>query len=375
MPKLTEAERQRYARHLVLPGIGEEGQRRLGDARVLVIGAGGLGSPCLQYLAAAGVGTIGIVDPDRVSASNLQRQVLYGESQLGRLKVDAARERLRDLNPNVEIKTQAAALTRDNALSLISDYDIIADGTDNFPTRYLVNDACVLAGKVNVYASIYRYEGQVSVFNGPFPGGGRGPNYRDLYPTPPPPGQVPNCAEGGVLGVLAGIVGSLQANEVIKLITGHGAPLVGRLALIDTATFQARAISFTRRPDTDIRELIDYEEFCGLPAREEVPDMDVHAYAALRRRGEAHLLLDVREPAEFAADQMGGTLIPLGELSGRLSELPRDEPIVVHCQSGLRGARAVQQLLSAGFQQVYNLSGGLEAWREAHLSRPNHLRE
>ncbi|MCB0636858.1 MAG: molybdopterin-synthase adenylyltransferase MoeB, partial [Lewinella sp.] len=336
MPSLSDAERRRYARHLVLPGIGEAGQLRLRAARVLVVGAGGLGSPCLQYLAAAGVGRIGIVDPDRVSSSNLQRQVLYGESQLGQRKVDAARDRLHDLNPLIRIDTYPVAFRRDNALALIAPYDIVVDGTDNFPTRYLVNDACVLAGKTNVYGSIFRYEGQVAVFNAPLPDGRRGPNYRDLYPTPPPPGQVPNCAEGGVLGVLPGLIGSMQANEVIKLITGIGEPLIGRLALLDAATLQWQQLRFPARPDTRITALIDYEAFCGLPAREDIPALDVAAYQEMRNRGEKHLLLDVREPAEHERDHLPGLLIPLDQLMTRLEELPREETIIVYCQTGQR---------------------------------------
>lgn len=365
LPELTAAERARYARHLILPQLGLEGQQRLKAARVLVVGAGGLGSPLLQYLAAAGVGTIGIVDPDRVSSSNLQRQVLYGEKDLGRLKVEAAKDRLLDLNPLLDIRCYPTALLKDNAMEIIAPYDMVADGTDNFPTRYLVNDACVLAGKINVYASIFRFEGQVSVFNAPLPAGGRGPNYRDIFPAPPPPGQVPSCAEGGVLGVLPGVVGSMQANEVIKLITGVGEALIGRLFLFDAAAFSTRILKFKPQVGTQIKELINYEEFCGVPAVEDIPAVDVASFHSMQKRGDSIFLLDVREPNEYAEDHLQGLLIPLGQLHERVGEIPTEKTIIVHCRSGQRSARAVQQLLGLGYKDVYNLTGGILAVREA----------
>ncbi len=361
---LTSQERHRYARHLILPELGEEGQRKLRKASVLVVGAGGLGSPLLQYLAAAGIGRIGIIDPDRVSSSNLQRQVLYGDKDLGRLKVEAARDRLKDLNPLIDIDIYADTLRRDNALELIQQYDIVADGTDNFPTRYLVNDACVLAGKVNVYASIFRFEGQVSVFNAPLENGERGPNYRDIFPAPPPPGQVPSCAEGGVLGVLPGIIGSMQANEVIKLAADIGQPLIGRLFLFDAADFSTRILRFKPQAATSITELIDYQEFCGVPAVEDLPSIDVASFRSMQARGEDFILLDVREPSEYQADNISGQLIPLGEFSSHLDQFDRDQTYVVHCRSGARSAQAVQQMQEAGFQQAFNLEGGLIAYRE-----------
>lgn len=367
LPELTPAERARYARHLILPQLGLEGQQRLKAARVLVVGAGGLGSPLLQYLAAAGVGTIGIVDPDRVSSSNLQRQVLYGEKDLGRLKVEAAKDRLLDLNPLLDIHCYPTALLPENALEIITNYDIVADGTDNFPTRYLVNDACVLANKINVYASIFRFEGQVSVFNAPLVDGSRGPNYRDIFPAPPPPGQVPSCAEGGVLGVLPGIIGSLQANEVIKLITGVGEALIGRLFLFDAAAFSTRILKFKAQPNTQITDLINYEAFCGVPAVEDIPAVDIASFRSMQKRGDSFFLLDVREPDEYAEDHLQGHLIPLGQLNERMGEIPDEGTIIVHCRSGQRSARAVQQLLEAGFKDVFNLTGGILAVREAEV--------
>lgn len=357
---LTPAERERYARHLILPEWGEAGQLKLKAARVLVIGAGGLGSPMLLYLAAAGVGTIGIVDPDTVSISNLQRQVLYGQASLGQHKVEAARQRLLDLNPHLHIRTYPQALTADNALSIIAEYDLVADGSDNFPTRYLVNDACVLAGKPCVYGAIFRFEGQVSVFNLPLPDGTRSPNYRDLYPTPPAPGQVPNCAEAGVIGVLPGIIGTLQANEVLKVITGTGQPLAGRVWLFDAATMQPFALSYKARADNHIQKLVDYEAFCGAPAfTEPIP---LISYSDLRMLQDAQpslLLLDVRTPQEHALFNIGGKLIPLAELPDRSHELPTDATIVVYCQSGNRSAQAIQWLLANGRSRVYSLAGGV----------------
>lgn len=363
--QLTASERQRYARHLILPQVGESGQLRLKQARVLVIGAGGLGSPLLQYLAAAGVGQIGIVDPDRVSQSNLQRQVLYGESDLGELKVEAARRRLLDLNPHVDIITYPVYFSRENALELLAKYDIIADGTDNFPTRYLVNDACVLSEKPYVYGSIFRFEGQVSIFNALLPDGSRGPNYRNLYPSPPPPDQIPNCAEGGVLGVLPGIIGSMQANEVIKLITGIGEGLIGRLLLFDAAYFTQRVLRIPPGVPVEVGELIDYEHFCGLPARESLPTIEAGTLLSMQRRGQTFALIDVRSGSEFEQDNLNGKLLPLDKLLEMPSEkLPPTRPLIIHCQSGARSARAVHHLLQQGLTEVYNLEGGILAVRE-----------
>lgn len=361
--ELSPQERNRYERHLVLPGFGEAAQLKLKAAKVLVIGAGGLGCPLLQYLAAAGVGTIGIVDPDRVSSSNLQRQVLYGERDLGKLKVEAARERLLDLNPHLTISVYPVFLSKNNSEKILSEYQIIADGTDNFPTRYLVNDTCVLTGKPNVYGSIFRFEGQVSVFNLRLPDGSRSPNYRDLYPSPPPPHQVPNCAEGGVLGVLPGIIGAMQANEVIKIITGIGKPLAGRLVLFDTANFSQHTLRYQAKPTTKIDQLIDYEAFCGLPAQEELPTIDVGTLRAMQNRKDDFLLVDVREPSEHAADNLGGLLLPIGGLATTWTQLPRDRTLIVHCQSGVRSSQAVALLQEKGFEQVYNLTGGISAYR------------
>ncbi len=362
--QLTPTERQRYARHLILPQLGEEGQLKLKAAKVLVIGAGGLGSPLLQYLAAAGVGTIGIVDPDRVSHSNLQRQIIYGESDLGELKVEAARKRILDLNPHVNIVTHPVYFSRENAMDLLANYDVVADGTDNFPTRYLVNDACLLSGKPYVYGSIFRFEGQVSVFNGIQKDGSRGPNYRHLYPSPPPPDQVPNCAEGGVLGVLPGIIGSMQANEVIKLITGIGDPLVGRLLLFDAAYFTQRVLRIPAGAPIEIKELIDYEQFCGLPAREAIPTIDAATYKLMKTENRTYSLLDVRSAKEFQQDNLDGQLIPLDQLlAGDIDNLPDTRPLIVHCHSGARSTRAVHYLLEQGLTQVYNLEGGILAVR------------
>lgn len=361
-PALTAEERTRYARHLILPELGEAGQLRLKSARVLVIGAGGLGSPLLLYLAAAGVGTIGIIDPDTVSLSNLQRQVLYGGQSVGQPKVEAARQRLSDMNTHLHIRTYPVALTAANALDIIADYDLVADGSDNFPTRYLVNDACVLAGKPCVYGAIFRFEGQVSVFNLPLPDGTRSPNYRDLYPTPPAPGQVPNCAEAGVLGVLPGIIGTLQANEVIKVITGIGQPLAGRVWLFDAATMQPFAMSYAARTGYRIDGLIDYEAFCGMPSvGAPVPLLSYTALVAMQQAQHPLLLIDVRQPEEHATHHIGGTLIPLAELPHRVHELPTDTTIVLYCQTGNRSAQAAQILLAHGRGDVFSLEGGVLA--------------
>lgn len=359
---LNTTERIRYDRHLKLPNFGLEGQLTLRSASVLVIGAGGLGCPVLQYLTAAGVGTIGIVDGDRVSLSNLQRQVLYGNEQLGQRKVDAAMAQLQNLNDQITINAYAEHLYAENAMEIIAPYDLVIDATDNFPTRYLVNDACVLLDKACVYGSIYRFEGQVSVFNALLKDGTRSPNYRDLFPSPPPPEQVPNCAEGGVLGVLPGIVGSMQANEAIKLLTGIGETLAGRLWVFDAEYFQARTLRYQARPETQINELIDYEVFCGLPNQETIPSLDVHAFRQLSSTGNFHLL-DVRESHEVEIDHLGGQHIPLGELKSRIEEVPDTRPLIVHCQSGKRSAQAIAVLQELGLTNLYNLEGGLNAYR------------
>ncbi|WP_457652696.1 molybdopterin-synthase adenylyltransferase MoeB [Rhodocaloribacter sp.] len=372
---LSPEEIRRYSRHLILPDVGLEGQRKLKAASVLLIGAGGLGSPLAMYLAAAGVGRLGLVDFDVVDESNLQRQLLHGTSDVGRSKLDSARDRLREINPHVHVETYETRLTSENALDLVAEYDLVADGTDNFPTRYLVNDASVLTGTPNVYGSIFRFEGQASVFGAP-----GGPCYRCLYPEPPPPGLVPSCAEGGVLGVLPGIVGALQATEVVKWITGIGEPLVGRLLLFDALAMTFRTLKVRRDPNCPVcgdhpavTELIDYEVFCGIPqakaaeARAEpVPEIDVRALKARLDRGEAPFLLDVREPHEYAIANLGAPLIPVGVLAERLGELEahRDAEIVVYCRSGVRSARAVRLLRERGFTGAVNLKGGILAWSD-----------
>jgi molybdopterin/thiamine biosynthesis adenylyltransferase/rhodanese-related sulfurtransferase/molybdopterin converting factor small subunit len=376
LPELTNDEIKRYSRHLLLPEVGVEGQRKLKAARVLCIGAGGLGSPAALYLAAAGVGRLGIVDFDAVDFSNLQRQILHGTPDVGRSKLQSAKDRLTAINPGVEIETYETALTSKNALDLFRDYDIILDGTDNFPTRYLVNDACVLLGKPNAYGSIFRFEGQASVFA--MPGG---PCYRCLYPEPPPPGLVPSCAEGGVLGVLPGIIGTIQATETIKLILGTGEPLVGRLLLYDAFKMRFRELKLRRDPECPvcgdaptIRELIDYDQFCdvapvGAAAKStegSMREITVQDFKARLDRGDRVFLLDVREPNEYQICRIpGSTLIPLGELPRRLDELPSgpDAPdIVVHCKMGGRSAKAVRQLMERGFTRVENLKGGILDW-------------
>ena len=372
---LSPEEIRRYARHLTLPEVGAEGQQRLKEARVLLVGMGGLGSPLGLYLAAAGVGTLGLVDFDRVDESNLQRQVLYGQSDVGRLKLEASAERLREVNPHIELRPHEARLDSTNALDVIAGYDLVVDGSDNFPTRYLVNDACVLSGKANVYGSIFRFEGQVSVF-----WGAEGPCYRCLFAEPPPPGLVPSCAEGGVLGVLPGVVGALQANEAIKLILGIGEPLIGRLVLFDALALEFRELALGKNPDCPVcsesptlTELIDYDAFCGVgttatEAEDTGVDHDTFgiSVAELKRRldgGRAPLILDVRNPVEYGICRLdGSTLIPLNELPGRLDELSPEAEIVVHCHSGVRSAQAVTLLRSRGFSKVQNLTGGIDAW-------------
>jgi adenylyltransferase/sulfurtransferase len=364
----SKEELARYNRHIIIPDFGIEAQQKLKAAKVLVIGSGGLGSPLLLYLAAAGVGTIGIVDFDVVDDSNLQRQVLFGVAEVGKPKVEAAKQRLESLNPHINIVTYNTQLTSKNALAIVSEYDVIADGTDNFPTRYLVNDASVLAGKPNVYASIFQFEGQVSVFNYTNAKGETGPNYRDLYPTPPPPGLVPNCAEGGVLGVLPGIIGSLQANEVIKVITGVGEPLSGRFFVFDALSFETRTLNINKRPNTPvISELIDYEQFCGVKAVEKkIKEITVDEFIAWQQSGEDIQVIDVRETAEYEEVNINALLIPLATVSSRANEIDRDKKVVVHCKLGGRSAKAIRDLEEAfGFENLYNLKGGITAYLQA----------
>ncbi len=365
--QFSRAELARYDRHIIIPDFGMEAQQKLKAARVLVIGSGGLGSPLLLYLAAAGVGTIGIVEFDTVDDSNLQRQVLYGQEDVGRLKADAAKARLESLNPYINIEVHHTRLTSENALELVREYDVVADGTDNFPTRYLVNDACVLAGKTNVYASIFQFEGQVSVFNYTNSKGETGPNYRDLYPAPPPPGLVPSCAEGGVLGVLPGIIGSMQASEVIKVVTGTGEPLSGRLFIFDALQFETRIFKIRRRSDNPlngdnptIRQLIDYEFFCGLKEQKPVREITVEELLNWQLSGEQFQLIDVREQAEYESANIGALLIPLSTVSDNQDRIDRDRKVVIHCKSGARSARAIRELEEKfGFNNLYNLKGGI----------------
>ena len=365
----TKEELARYNRHIIIPDFGIEAQKKLKAAKVLVIGSGGLGSPLLLYLAAAGVGTLGIVDLDVVDDSNLQRQVLFGVQDIGTPKVEAAKIRLKQLNPHIKIKTYNTQFTSKNALEIIRDYDVVADGTDNFPTRYLVNDASVLAGIPNVYASIFQFEGQVSVFNYTDKNGTKGPNYRDLYPTPPEPGLIPNCAEGGVLGVLPGIIGSLQANEVIKVITGVGEPLSGRFFVFDALTFETRTLKITKRANsTEIKELIDYEQFCGISAIEkpvkEISTLELENWIS---NGEDFQIIDVRETSEYEQINIGAHLIPLGEVIARNHEIEREKKVVIHCRSGARSAKAIRQLEEIGFDNLYNLKGGILAIEQETL--------
>jgi sulfur-carrier protein adenylyltransferase/sulfurtransferase len=367
----SKEELARYNRHIIIPGFGIEAQQKLKAAKVLVVGSGGLGSPVLLYLAAAGVGTIGIVDFDVVDDSNLQRQVLFGTDAIGQPKVEAARQRLEALNPHIKFILYNTQLTSQNALDIIKDYDVVADGTDNFPTRYLVNDACVLLGKPNIYASIFQFEGQVSVFNYLHPSGDRGPNYRDLYPTPPPPGLVPSCAEGGVLGVLPGIIGSLQALEVIKVVTGVGEPLVGRFYIFDALTFESRTFNISRRDDNllngknpTITQLIDYEQFCGVKAVEKpIKEITPAALYELQVKGEAFQLIDVREPHEYDIVNIGAELIPLATVADNAGKINRDQKVIVHCKMGGRSAKAIRELEEKfGFNNLYNLKGGILAY-------------
>jgi molybdopterin/thiamine biosynthesis adenylyltransferase/rhodanese-related sulfurtransferase len=369
--KLSKDEILRYSRHLIMPEVGMDGQLKLKQAKVLLIGTGGLGAPLGLYLAAAGVGRIGLVDFDVVDFTNLQRQVTFSTSDVGRRKLDAAKERLASLNPEIQIETHEAKLTSDNALDILRDYDIVVDGTDNFPTRYLVNDACILLGKPNVYGSIFRFEGQASVFG--YPGG---PCYRCLYPEPPPPGLVPSCAEGGVLGVLPGIIGSIQAMETIKLILGSGEPLAGRLLLFDALTLRFREMKLRKNPECPvcgekrtITKLIDYNGFCGIRGEEsqpavQVPEIEPRDLKARLDRGDDLFILDVREPHEFQICNLRGHLIPLGDLPRRAHELDSSREIVAHCRSGKRSAEAVEFLRKAGFRKIWNLKGGILAWSD-----------
>ena len=387
--QLTPEEVRRYSRHLILPDIGMEGQKKLKAASVLLIGAGGLGSPLAMYLAAAGVGRLGLVDYDIVDYTNLQRQLLYTTADVGRSKLEAAKERIQALNPHVQIDTYEEPLTSANALRLFEPYDIIIDGTDNFPTRYLVNDACVMLGKPNVYGSIFRFEGQVSVFHAQ-----EGPCYRCLYPEPPPPGVVPSCAEGGVLGILPGIVGTLQASEAVKLITGAGETMIGRLLLFDALLMEFTELKLRKNPNCNVcganptvTELIDYEQFCGMPAHdrsefstlEEESPMQVRQLspADLKARldnGDNLFILDVREPHEWEISNLshlGSVLIPKGDVVARIDELDPNAEIVVQCRSGGRSAAIIRELAPRGFNNLWNLDGGINRWaREIDSNLP-----
>lgn len=361
---LSPEELVRYSRHVILPEVGLAGQERLKQARVLVVGCGGLGSPVALYLAAAGVGHLGLVDFDTVDASNLQRQILHGTTTIGRSKLDSAEARLLNLNPHTRIERYETRLNAANALEIIEGYDVVVDGTDNFGTRYLVNDACVLLGVPNAYGSIFRFEGQASVF-----ATAEGPCYRCLFRQPPPPGAVPNCAEGGVLGVLPGLVGTIQATEAIKLILGIGKPLVGELLLVDALDMRFRRVKVRKDPHCpacgtrEIKELVEYDQTCAVPAARGVRDLTVAELAARRERGDDFLLLDVREPHEWTIGRIAGAeLIPLGEIGRSLDRLPRDREIVVYCKGGVRSAQAAEQLVQAGFGAVTNVVGGITAW-------------
>ncbi|MHB8214756.1 MAG: molybdopterin-synthase adenylyltransferase MoeB [Candidatus Sulfotelmatobacter sp.] len=368
---LSKDEILRYSRHLIMPEVGMEGQQKLKAARVLCIGAGGLGSPLALYLGAAGVGTLGLVDFDVVDYTNLQRQIIHSTADVGRKKLDSAADKLTAINPFLNVQKFDMRLSSENALELFRDFDIIADGTDNFPTRYLVNDACVLTGKPNVYGSIFRFEGQASVFATK-----DGPCYRCLYPEPPPPGLVPSCAEGGVLGILPGLVGVMQATEVIKLILGAGEPLIGRLLLIDALGMKFRELKLRKNPDCPVcgthptvTKLIDYNQFCGIRGEEKPVETGVAEIQVeeLKRRLDAKedlFVLDVREPHEYQICNIGGHLIPLNDLPKRVNELDSSREIVVHCKMGGRSAKAVEFLRQAGFKKVHNLTGGINAWAE-----------
>ena len=368
--QLSHEEIKRYGRHLIMPEVGLSGQKKIKAASVLLVGAGGLGSPAAMYLAAAGVGRIGIVDFDTVDFSNLQRQIIHSTDDVGKPKLHSARERIVSINPHVEVETYETSLTSENALEILGEYDVIVDGTDNFPTRYLVNDACVLLGKPNVYGSIFRFEGQASVFHAE-----RGPCYRCVYAEPPPPGLVPSCAEGGVLGVLPGIIGTIQATEALKLILGEGYPLIGRLLLFDAMKMRFRELRLRKNQECPIcgdhptiHQLIDYEAFCGVPVRpadgDEIKASEISVTELKSRldRGDDIFVLDVREPHEVQIATLGGHVIPLNDLPARVHELDSSREIVVYCHTGNRSARAVDFLRQTGFRKVMNLRGGIDQW-------------
>jgi adenylyltransferase/sulfurtransferase len=374
LPELTTDDLARYSRHLILPEVGMEGQQKLKAAKVLCVGTGGLGSPLALYLAAAGIGTLGLVDFDVVDASNLQRQIIHSTKDIGRKKIDSAAEKLSALNPSLKVVKHETMLSRANALEILKDYDIVADGTDNFPTRYLVNDACVLLGKPNVYGSIFRFEGQASVFATE-----QGPCYRCLYPEPPPPGLVPSCAEGGVLGILPGLVGVIQATEVIKLILGNGSPLIGRLLLVDALNMRFRELKLRKNPECPVcgdhptvTALIDYQNFCGMVAetpleanlKNGIPQITVKELKRRIDAGEDVQLIDVREPYEYQIAQIGGKLIPQNDVPRRLAEIDRDREVVVHCKSGGRSQRIAEFLKQSGYPRVANVAGGILAWSD-----------
>jgi adenylyltransferase/sulfurtransferase len=374
LPELSTDDLSRYSRHLILPEVGLEGQQKLKAAKVLCVGTGGLGSPLAFYLAAAGVGTLGLVDFDVVDASNLQRQIIHSTKDIGRKKLDSAAEKLLALNPAMNVVKHETMLSSANALDILKDYDIVADGTDNFPTRYLVNDACVLLGKPNAYGSIFRFEGQASVFATE-----EGPCYRCLYPEPPPPGLVPSCAEGGVLGILPGLVGVIQATEVIKLILGKGSPLIGRLLLVDALNMRFRELKLRKNPECPVcgenptvTKLIDYQQFCGvMPETKEdkavkngIPQITVKELKRRIDAGEDVQLIDVREPYEYQIAQIGGKLIPQNDVPQRLAEIDRNREVVVHCRSGARSQRIAEFLVQSGYPKVVNLAGGILAWSE-----------
>ena len=374
LPELTQDDLARYSRHLILPEVGIEGQRKLKAARVLCVGTGGLGSPLALYLAAAGVGTLGLVDFDVVDASNLQRQIIHSTKDIGRKKLDSAEEKLKALNPALNVVKHDTLLSSANALDILKDYDVVADGTDNFPTRYLVNDACVLLGKPNAYGSIFRFEGQASVFATE-----SGPCYRCLYPEPPPPGLVPSCAEGGVLGILPGLVGVIQATETIKLILGIGEPLIGRLLLVDALKMRFRELKLRKNPECPVcgtrptvTHLIDYQQFCGLESESDVqravkngiPQLSVKELKKRMDAGENLFILDVREPFEYRIANIGGKLIPQNEVPERIGEIDRNQEIIVQCKSGGRSQRIAEFLKQSGFANVANLAGGILAWSD-----------
>jgi len=374
LPELTTDDLSRYSRHLILPEVGMEGQQKLKAARVLCVGTGGLGSPLALYLTAAGIGTLGLVDFDVVDLSNLQRQIIHATKDIGRSKLDSAEEKLKALNPAIDIVKHNTMLSSANALDILKDYDIVADGTDNFPTRYLVNDACVLLRKPNAYGSIFRFEGQASVFATE-----QGPCYRCLYPEPPPPGLVPSCAEGGVLGILPGLVGVIQATEVIKLILGKGEPLIGRLLLVDALNMRFRELKLRKNPDCPVcgqnptvTELIDYQQFCGFApetpqekiVKNGIPQLTVKELKRRIDAGEDVQLIDVREPYEYQIAQIGGKLIPQNDVPNRLAEIDRDREVIVHCRSGARSQRIAEFLKQAGYPKVVNLAGGILAWSD-----------